>query len=597
MITQVEKQKRTLLIVEDDTIIGMAEAQTLRLAGYTVFTASSGEKAVKLVGSGQEIDLVLMDMDLGSGMDGTETSREILKQMEVPIVFLTSHSEKEMVDKVRGITRYGYVIKNSGDFVLQASIDMAFDLFYANQRIKKKEESLRVTLNSIGDAVIASDNQGRITRMNPVAERLTGWPFYEAIGAPVKNVFHIVNAKTRVPAKNPVDEVLKTGQIVGLANHTALLAKNGVEYQIADSGAPIQNEKGDVLGVVLVFRDVTEDYKIQEELRSSEERFAAIFKASPIGMAVYRYSDGVYVDVNKAFIQLFEYKKEEILGKSTRDMQHWWIPEERDRLLEILRDTGRIEGEEMKIRKKSGEIAEIMVFVEQIVIAGEKYLLSINHDITAKKRAEAELQKSLEEKEILLKELQHRVKNSLNVVSNLLGFELNHLKDEESKRIFLNAQSRIQSMSKIYERLYRSSAIDKLDLHLYVQDLIDSFSEMYAINSEKIQFAVKLEKVQLDLKRALPLGLILNELITNALKYAYPHDTKGEIRVHLNRVNDHVNLVVADDGCGLSDKTSPGEANTLGFMLVKNLTEQIDGVISTISKPNEGLTVVLSMQL
>ncbi len=539
MITQVEKRKKTLLIVEDDTIIGMAEAQALRLVGYTVFTASSGEKAIKLIQSEQEIDLILMDMDLGVGMDGTETSREILKMIEVPIVFLTSHAEKEMVEKVRGITRYGYVIKNSGNFVLQSSIDMAFDLFYANQKVKKKEESLRVTLNSIGDAVIASDNQGRITRMNPVAEKLTGWLAYEAIGAPVRNVFHIVNAKTRVPAKNPIDEVLKTGQIVGLANHTALLAKDGVEYQIADSGAPIQNEKGDVLGVVLVFRDVTEDYKMQEELRGSEERFAAIFKASPMGMAVTRYSDGVYVSVNKAFCQLFEYRKDEIIGKSTKETQHWWIAEERERLLEILRDTGRIEGEEM----------------------------------------------------------QHRVKNSLNVVSNLLGFELNHIKDEDTKRIFLNAQSRIHSMSKIYERLYRSSAIDRLDLHLYIKDLIDSFSEMYAINSKKIQFSVKLEKIQLDLKRALPVGLILNELITNALKYAYPNDNKGEIRVHLNRVNDHVNLVVSDDGCGLSGTTNPNEAKTLGFMLVKNLTEQIDGAVSTISNPNEGLTVILSLKV
>ncbi|TGN13207.1 PAS domain S-box protein [Leptospira ilyithenensis] len=597
MITQVEKQKRTLLIVEDDTIIGMAEAQALRLVGYTVYTASSGEKAIKLIQSGQEVDLILMDMDLGAGLDGTETSREILKMVEVPIVFLTSHAEKEMVEKVRGITRYGYVIKNSGNFVLQSSIDMAFDLFYANQKVKKKEESLRVTLNSIGDAVIASDNQGRITRMNPVAEKLTGWLAYEAIGAPVRNVFHIVNAKTRVPAKNPIDEVLKTGQIVGLANHTALLAKNGVEYQIADSGAPIQNEKGDVLGVVLVFRDVTADYKMQEELRGSEERFAAIFKASPMGMAVTRYTDGVYVSVNKAFCQLFEYRRDEIIGKSTKQTQHWWISEERDRLLEILRDTGRIEGEEMKIRKKSGDVADILVFVEQIVISGEKYLLSINHDITAKKHVEAELQKSLDEKEILLKELQHRVKNSLNVVSNLLGFELNHIKDEDTKRIFLNAQSRIHSMSKIYERLYRSSAIDRLDLHLYIKDLIDSFSEMYAINSKKIQFSVKLEKIQLDLKRALPVGLILNELITNALKYAYPNDHKGEIRVHLNQVSDHVNLVVSDDGCGLSKTTNPSEANTLGFMLVKNLTEQIDGVVSTISNPNEGLTVILSLKL
>ncbi|TGN17395.1 PAS domain S-box protein [Leptospira idonii] len=592
-----EKDKKTLLLVEDDVIIGMAESQSLRFAGYNVISATSGEKAIETVKKQKGIDLILMDIDLGSGIDGTQTSKVILEIQEVPIVFLTSHSEKEMVERVKGITRYGYVIKNSGDFVLQSSIEMAFELFEANQRTKKKEEKLRVTLNSIGDAVIATDNHGAITKMNPIAEKLTGWSYHDALGHTISDVFKIVNAKSRKPVENPVDKVLQTGKIVGLANHTALLSKDGKEYQISDSGAPILNENGETLGVVLVFRDVTEEYKIQENLKASEIRFSTIFKTSPLGMSLSRYKDGVYVDVNDEFLKMFRLSRSEVIGRTSAELEFWVNPNSLDWMMSILKETGKVEGIELEFLRKTGETGVLQIFVEQIEINGEHYLLSINNDITQIKQTEKELQKSIAEKEILLKELQHRVKNSLNVVSSLLSFEFHNLKDEDSKRIFLNAQSRIHSMSKIYEGLYRSSDIDKLDLHTYIQDLIHSFSEMYVIDPEKVLFSVKLDPVKIDLKRALPMGLILNELITNSLKYAYPSGQKGEIRIHLNKINNHVNLVVSDDGEGLPGMINPKTGNHLGFMLVRNLTEQLEGVISTISQPGEGLTVILSLKL
>lgn len=139
------------------------------------------------------------------------------------------------------------------------------------QELSSKEENLHVTLRSIGDAVIATDINGNITRMNPVAEELTQWPEKEAYGKPLIEVFNIIHAHTRMPAENPVEKVLATGQIVGLANHTALIARDGAELQIADSGAPIHAPDGKTIGVVLVFRDVTEEYALQEQLRQSQK--------------------------------------------------------------------------------------------------------------------------------------------------------------------------------------------------------------------------------------------------------------------------------------------------------------------------------------
>ncbi|MFK5926914.1 MAG: PAS domain S-box protein, partial [Desulfuromusa sp.] len=141
----------------------------------------------------------------------------------------------------------------------------------AEEALQESEENLRTTLNSIGDAVIATDINHKIVRMNPIAEQLTGWTSKQAMGKSLLHVFNIVNAKTGQTAENPVDKVLKTGKVVGLANHTVLIAKTGQELQIADSAAPIRNNDNQVTGVVLVFRDVTEEYQTREELQRMQQ--------------------------------------------------------------------------------------------------------------------------------------------------------------------------------------------------------------------------------------------------------------------------------------------------------------------------------------
>jgi PAS domain S-box-containing protein len=142
----------------------------------------------------------------------------------------------------------------------------------AEQALRTSEENLATTLHSIGDAVIVTDTHGHITRMNATAERLTGWPVTEAVGLPLLHVFRIVSADRGVPADDPVRRVIDSGEVVGMANHTALIARDGSEYQIADSAAPIRDTQGKVAGVVLVFSDVTEAYRVQQALRSREER-------------------------------------------------------------------------------------------------------------------------------------------------------------------------------------------------------------------------------------------------------------------------------------------------------------------------------------
>ncbi len=152
-------------------------------------------------------------------------------------------------------------------------MSMALDITerkLAVEQLRSSEENLAITLQSIGDAVIATDTQSKVTRMNPAAEHLTGWQLSEAIGQPLTKVFHIINAGTRETARNPAELVMEHGNVVGLANHTALIARDGKEYQISDSAAPIRDSSGKIVGVVLVFSDVTEKYRAEAALREKE---------------------------------------------------------------------------------------------------------------------------------------------------------------------------------------------------------------------------------------------------------------------------------------------------------------------------------------
>ncbi|HFD81143.1 MAG TPA: PAS domain S-box protein [Gammaproteobacteria bacterium] len=145
--------------------------------------------------------------------------------------------------------------------------------------LEEREEHLSRTLDSIGDAVISTDAKGRVTRLNPIAEQLTGWDAGAAEGRPLREVFHIVNDTSREPVEDPVQKVLETGRVVGLANHTVLIARDGKEYPIADSGAPIRNQAGSIIGVILVFRDVSEEYRLQAELLQHREHLEELVEA------------------------------------------------------------------------------------------------------------------------------------------------------------------------------------------------------------------------------------------------------------------------------------------------------------------------------
>lgn len=267
--------------------------------------------------------------------------------------------------------------------------------------LAKEKEQLLVTLRSIGDGVITTDVSGNVTLMNGVAEQLSGWTTCDAFGRPLSEVFHIINEQTGVRCENPAEKVLATGTIVGLANHTALIGKDGSVHVIADSGAPIRDTGGAIIGVVLVFRDITEKSLAEEALRLSEERFRWMFEQSYMGIAI---SDKqfYFAEANKAFCDTLGYSETELSRLTFKDVTH---PEEVSRDAESI---SRLVGGQIPFYKtekryitKSGAVilGSVTVTALRDAAGNHEHSLIMLENITERKAAENAL---VAEKERLL---------------------------------------------------------------------------------------------------------------------------------------------------------------------------------------------------
>jgi len=273
--------------------------------------------------------------------------------------------------------------------ILQIALSQMQDnLQKATQEVIESEQDLKTTLNSIGDAVITTDEKGNITRMNPVAEILTGWSFSEAQKQPLSVIFPIMDVSTRKMVSNPVEKVLKSGETVHLSNHTTLISKDGSEYQIADSAAPIRNEDGIIIGMVLVFNDVTEQYQLRQAATRNKKHLQAIMDNSP---AIIYVKDvkGRYTFVNKRFEQLHNIERQNMIGLTENEI----FPEDIARELKcndstVLESENSLEVEEL-IPQEDGMHTYVSV---KFLISGdtekENTVCSISTDITERKKME-----------------------------------------------------------------------------------------------------------------------------------------------------------------------------------------------------------------
>jgi PAS domain S-box-containing protein len=254
-----------ILVVEDESIVAMDIKQRAESLGYTVTAVTpSGEEAVQKAEENTP-DLVLMDIVLKGEIDGIEAAQRIRDAQDIPIVYLTAYSDEKTLKRARVTEPFGYIIKPFEDRELHSAVEMALYKHKMESKLKESEKWLSTTLESIGDAVIATDKDGSIKFMNPVAAKVTGWDPEESMGKPLADVFKLVNEKTDTPIENPVAKVVQEDALVELNEPTLLIKKDGTMVPIDDSSAPIKDKNGDFLGVALIFRDIRERRKAERE--------------------------------------------------------------------------------------------------------------------------------------------------------------------------------------------------------------------------------------------------------------------------------------------------------------------------------------------
>ncbi|MBI2942378.1 MAG: PAS domain S-box protein [Chloroflexi bacterium] len=267
-----------ILIVEDEGIEALDIQHRLQSLGYSApDIVFSGEDAVKKAAETCP-DLVLMDIMLNGEIDGVTAAEQIRARVDTPIIYLTAYADEDTLRRAKITEPYGYILKPFRDREVHVTIDMALYRHQMERKLKESERWFATTLRSIGDAVIATDKKGLISFMNVVAENLTGWKLQDLLNKRLTEVFNIMSGQTRKPVEDPATWVMLKGPMVGMASYQRLIARDGTEIPIDFNASPMKDDKGSVIGVILVFRDITEREKAEQELRRAytelEERVA-----------------------------------------------------------------------------------------------------------------------------------------------------------------------------------------------------------------------------------------------------------------------------------------------------------------------------------
>ena len=599
---------RTILLVEDERLIALSEATLLRQCGYEVVNAYSGEEAIRKVESApRSVDLVLMDVDLGHGIDGTEAARRILELEDLPVLFLSSHAESSFVEKTERITNYGYVVKSSAFAVLDASIKMALKLFDSNRRLAEQEEAARrselqyrrlfeYSLDAIAMDEILFDESGKPCdfvrrKVNPAFERLSGRRAADIVDKRASELLSPEDFRTLLPT---FASVVTTGRP---SQYEAF--HEGISRYLRAGAYP---GEGNFLTVII--EDVTEAKESLESLHRRDEylegllgeqaRTAAlleqksalltsIFESSPEVIVFALDREYRYIAFNRRHQETIRqiWGKDIELGTNMLEV----IMDESDRATAKANFDRALAGEHFALEEMYGDTrltrAAWLDYYSPILDSEGKAigLSCFVLNITERKRAELQITQLLKEKDLILREVHHRVKNNMSTVSSLLNIRARLPENAEARTILNDAVASIHSMMVLYDRLYRSSTFDKVSFKGYLSSLLGGIVDIFP-RQLPVAVETSLDEVELDAGIASNLGIITNELVTNSMKHAFPRESADDrISIEVRAEGNVLRYAYADNGIGLPRDFSFETASGFGLPLVKMLIDQLRGSI------------------
>ncbi|MBI5460502.1 PAS domain S-box protein [Methanobacterium sp.] len=459
----------------------------------------------------------------------------------------------------------------------------------AEDALRKREETFSSLIYNSTDLIRILDEEGQIIFDSPSSERILGYSEGYFIG---KNPMDFIHPDDQERVAHDLEEVFQKRN-PGIPTEFRILKADGEYLPVESVSKNMMNVPG-IDGVVVTTHPIKERKEMEEALLDSEEKYRVLFESDPNYMVLVGL-DGVILDVNDATLNFSGLSKENLIDEKFTDLG--LFPEE-DANLHIENLSLAIKKEDVhafqcKIINKTGGYS----WIESQMVPLEKEgkltsILVIATDITERKIATDQLKSSLMEKEVLLKEIHHRVKNNMQIISSLLNLQTHHVHDDKiAVDVLKESQNRVKSMAMIHEKLYQSKDFTNIQFDDYIERLISELFYSYNIRKDRVKPSIEVEEVRLNIETAVPCGLIISELVSNCLKHAFP-EGEGELNLSLKIVDDKYELIISDNGIGFPKELNFENTESLGLQLVNSLVKQIDGNIKLDKSHGTKFTII-----
>ena len=444
----------------------------------------------------------------------------------------------------------------------------------AEDTLRESEERFRSLYENSTLGLYRTTLDGRILMANSALIKMLGYSSFDELSSRdlEKDGF-----APSYPRARFLELIEKEGEVRGL--ESAWMRKDWTTVFVRESARAERDSQGKTLYYDGTVEDITERIQAEAALRESEEKYRNLVES--ISDVIYAIDgNGTITYVSPVVKNVFGYEPDELVGRNFLELVH---KEDQGLLMTRLSELreGNIKYTDYRMIDKQGDSKWVRTLtnpvIEKGVFMGARGALV---DITERKKAEKKIAASLREKEVLLREIHHRVKNNMQIISSLLRLQSRSIEDEKMREVFNESQSRIRSMSLIHEKLYESKDFSRVDFSDYIGKMVTHLFVIYQINAQDVHFTVEAKDIHLDITKAIPCGLIINELVSNALKYAFPKGKKGELIIRMTEdESGKYHLSVKDTGIGLTPDIDIGKTATLGFQIITDLVRQLSGTI------------------
>lgn len=508
--------------------------------------------------SGREEELLRKLLVVHQELAAVHPDEQVIWQLVVDRARSLAGADGALIQMVEGECLVCRAV--SGDIAVRAGSSRSIDSDLTSLAVRREEA---LTLNDLESTAV------------PGADRWRELGIRSLLAVPVPHQYYLVGVLAVVSRRVSVFGPLET-QMLQLLTYGMSGAINRVVAEGAKKALLAEHTR-----TILA-------------LRESEERFRSAFDLAPIGMALIGMN-GTWIKVNRTLCELLGRTEESITRTGLEEVVH---PEDLHMHLDLIQrlvceEVSNVQAE-MRWFHSSGAVIWVL-FSASLLKDGQgkpRYLIGQIQDITQRKRDEEQIHNSLREKDVLLKEIHHRVKNNLQVISSLLNLQAGYSSDPGTNELFKESQNRVRSMALIHENLYQSQDIGRVNLHEYVGGLVSMLFRVYGTDPACVRWEADIAECTLNIDTAVPVGLIIHELVSNALKYAFPNSRRGTIRIGFrSEPGGFLTLRFADDGVGMPKEFEIDKTASLGLRLVKILTGQLGGELNLHSDPGTEFTI------